>query len=125
MPPACASVSDAADDASAWQAFLTLLRRYRRRRPITGVIVTMRVSDLLSFDEHAPPQQMRTVRRRLAELPQYLTVPVPAYRAFLRGQPRRQRLQPLRGRIRPAAGAPQHAPDRAPARRARSRPARR
>ncbi len=74
--------SDAAADASAWQAFLTLLRRYRRRRPLNGVIVTMSVSDLLSFDETARQQHMRAVRRRLDELTQYLKVPVPVYLVF-------------------------------------------
>ncbi|MBP0590318.1 type VI secretion system membrane subunit TssM [Paraburkholderia sp. LEh10] len=74
--------SDATADASAWQAFLSLLRRYRKRRPLNGVIVTMSVSDLLTLDEDARQQHIRTVRRRLDELAQHLKVAVPVYLVF-------------------------------------------
>jgi type VI secretion system protein ImpL len=74
--------SDAVADASAWQAFLSLLRRYRRRRPLNGVIVTMSVSDLLTLDDEARQQHSRTVRRRLDELAQHLKMAVPVYLVF-------------------------------------------
>lgn len=74
--------SDAAADASAWQAFLALLRRYRRRRPLNGVIVTISVSDLLGFDDAQRQQHIRAVRRRLDELTQHLKVAVPVYLMF-------------------------------------------
>jgi type VI secretion system protein ImpL len=74
--------SDASADASAWQEFLSLLRRYRRRRPLNGVIVTMSVSDLLTLDEAARQQHVRAVRRRLDELAQHLKVTVPVYLVF-------------------------------------------
>jgi type VI secretion system protein ImpL len=74
--------SDAAADASAWQAFLALLRRYRRRRPLNGVIVAMSVSDLLTLDDDARQLHMRAVRRRLDELAQHLKVAVPVYLVF-------------------------------------------
>ncbi|MFM0501528.1 type VI secretion system membrane subunit TssM [Paraburkholderia caffeinilytica] len=74
--------SDVSLDASAWQSFLTLLRRYRRRRPLNGVIVTISVSDLLSFDDDTRQQHIRTVRRRLDELTQHLKVAVPVYLMF-------------------------------------------
>ncbi|MFP3186242.1 MAG: type VI secretion system membrane subunit TssM, partial [Paraburkholderia sp.] len=74
--------SDAAADASAWQAFLQLLRRYRRRRPLNGVIVAMSVSDLLTLDERSRQQHIRAVRRRLDELAEHLKVAVPIYLVF-------------------------------------------
>ncbi|CAB3770065.1 type VI secretion system membrane subunit TssM [Paraburkholderia solisilvae] len=74
--------SDAAADASAWEAFLKLLRRYRKRRPLNGVIVTMSMSDLLTLDEHAREQHIRAVRRRLDELAQHLKVGLPVYLVF-------------------------------------------
>lgn len=74
--------SDASVDASAWQSFLKLLRRYRKRRPLNGVIVTVSVSDLLTFDDDARQQHIRTVRRRLDELTQHLKVAVPVYLVF-------------------------------------------
>jgi type VI secretion system protein ImpL len=74
--------SDAVADASAWQEFLKLLRRYRKRRPLNGVIVTLSMSDLLTFDEGARQQHIRIVRRRLDELAQHLKVRVPVYLVF-------------------------------------------
>jgi type VI secretion system protein ImpL len=74
--------SDASVDASAWQSFLTLLRRYRKRRPLNGVIVTMSVSDLLMFDDDARQQHIRAVRRRLDEITEHLKVAVPVYLVF-------------------------------------------
>ncbi|CAM2157016.1 type VI secretion system protein ImpL [Pararobbsia alpina] len=74
--------SDRVADASAWQAFLALLRRYRRRRPLNGAIITMSVSDLLTLDAEARQQHSRAVRRRLDELTQHLGVAVPVYLVF-------------------------------------------
>jgi type VI secretion system protein ImpL len=74
--------SDATADASAWEAFLQLLRRYRRRRPLNGVIVAMSVSDLLTLDERGRQQHIRAVRRRLDELAEHLKVRVPIYLMF-------------------------------------------
>ncbi|GAB2917648.1 type VI secretion system membrane subunit TssM [Paraburkholderia jirisanensis] len=74
--------SDAQADASAWEEFLKLLRRYRKRRPLNGVLVTMSLSDLLSFDETTRQQHIRAVRRRLDELAQHLKVGVPVYLVF-------------------------------------------
>ena len=71
--------SDRVADASAWQAFLALLRRYRRRRPLNGAIVTMSVSDLLTLDGDARRQHIRSVRRRLDELTEHLGIAIPVY----------------------------------------------
>ena len=70
--------SDAVADASAWQGFLGLLRRYRRR-PLNGVIVTVSASDLLDPDEARRALHARTVRRRLDELGERLRATVPVY----------------------------------------------
>ena len=43
--------SDQMADASAWVDFLRLLRRYRKRRPINGVIIALSMSDLLLLDD--------------------------------------------------------------------------
>lgn len=71
--------SDRVADASAWQAFLALLRRYRRRRPLNGAIVTMSVSDLLTLSAEDRQQHIRSVRRRLDELAEQLGIAIPVY----------------------------------------------
>lgn len=74
--------SDRGADASAWGEFLNLLRKYRKRRPINGVIVAMSLSDLLTLDEQARQQHILAIRQRLDELAKHLRIGVPAYLVF-------------------------------------------
>lgn len=74
--------SDRGADASAWSEFLKLLRRYRRRRPVNGVIVTASLSDLLTMDEASRDEHVHLIRRRLDELVEHLRISVPVYLVF-------------------------------------------
>ena len=56
--------SDAASDSVGWSEFLALLRKYRARRPINGVILTINAHDLLMLD--AGRRARRTSTRRAA-----------------------------------------------------------
>nr|WP_245188165.1 type VI secretion system membrane subunit TssM [Frateuria flava] len=71
--------SDRAADATAWGEFLKLLRRYRKRRPINGVIVAMSLSDLMVLDDTGRQEHARAIRRRLDELSEHLKIGVPVY----------------------------------------------
>ncbi|MCX7514341.1 type VI secretion system membrane subunit TssM [Frateuria sp. STR12] len=71
--------SDRAADSTAWGEFLKLLRRYRKRRPINGVIVAMSLSDLMVLDEAGRQEHARAIRRRLDELSEHLKIGVPVY----------------------------------------------
>src|SRR5690606_26965291 len=71
--------SDARADAEGWTGFLRLLRRFRRERPIDGVVVTMSMSDLLLLDERERDAHVQAVRQRLDELYEQLKVQVPVY----------------------------------------------
>src|SRR6185312_13723750 len=71
--------SDRAADAGAWTEFLSLLRRYRKRRPINGVLVAMSLSDLLMLDANGLRDHIGAVRRRLDELGEQLRIRVPVY----------------------------------------------
>ena len=71
--------SDRGADASAWGEFLKLLRRYRKRRPINGVLIAMSMSDLLVLDENGRHEHIQSVRRRLGELAEHLHIGVPVY----------------------------------------------
>jgi type VI secretion system protein ImpL len=66
-------------DKAAWTGFLQLLRKYRRRRPVNGVIVTLSVSDLLQGDEAWRAAQAQAVRERIKELHEQLGVRFPVY----------------------------------------------
>jgi type VI secretion system protein ImpL len=74
--------SDRGADASAWGEFLNLLRKYRKRRPINGVIVAMSLSALLTLDTNGRQQHILAIRQRLDELAKHLRIGVPAYLVF-------------------------------------------
>ncbi|AUX92254.1 type VI secretion system membrane subunit TssM [Mixta gaviniae] len=71
--------SQQAQDASEWQKFVDLLRKYRGRQPINGVIVTVSVSDLLTQSAEASQQQALNLRQRLTELHEQLGIRFPVY----------------------------------------------
>jgi type VI secretion system protein ImpL len=66
-------------DKAAWTGFLQLLRKYRRRRPVNGVIVTVSVSDLLQGDDIWRAAQAGAIRERIKELHEQLGVRFPVY----------------------------------------------
>ncbi|UDQ82166.1 type VI secretion system membrane subunit TssM [Erwinia rhapontici] len=68
-----------ARDASEWQTFITLLKRYRPRQPINGVIMTISVAELLSDSAEARHAQATALRQRMAELHQQTGIPFPVY----------------------------------------------
>lgn len=66
-------------DASEWHHFLDLLRKYRGRQPVNGVIVTLSVSDLLTQSPEAMRNQAIALRQRLMELHDRLGIRFPVY----------------------------------------------
>ena len=71
--------SNASVDQSAWDTFLGLLKRFRPRQPINGVIVTLSVGDLLSFSAQERIRYGQVVRQRIEELQSRLGVQFPVY----------------------------------------------
>ncbi len=69
-------------DSSAWEGFLGLLKKHRRRRPINGVIVSVSVQDLLTQTEEERLRHARTIRTRIDELMAKLEVRFPVYLMF-------------------------------------------
>ena len=71
--------SDAAQDNAAWTGFLQLLKRFRGRQPINGVLVTLSVQELLSSTEVERAHLAQTLGLRLGELCAELTIRFPVY----------------------------------------------
>jgi len=69
-------------DAAAWSGFLDLVKRYRPRRPINGVLVTMSLSDLLQSNQDERCQHAKEVRQRIQELYRVLAIRFPIYILF-------------------------------------------
>ncbi len=66
-------------DQRGWNSFLGLLKKYRSRQPINGVILSVSVTDLL---EQTPTEQMlhaRALKQRVQELKNRLGVVFPVY----------------------------------------------
>lgn len=71
--------SQRARDASEWRSFINLLKRYRTRQPINGVIMTISVADLLSDSAEARFAQATALRERMVELHQQTGIHFPVY----------------------------------------------
>ncbi|MBS1816341.1 MAG: type VI secretion system membrane subunit TssM [Acidobacteria bacterium] len=71
--------SDASSDSAGWKEFLALLTKYRPRRPINGVILTISAQDLITLGPEAREAYVEAARRRLDELTHELGVQLPVY----------------------------------------------
>ncbi len=71
--------SDASADSAGWAEFLNLLTKYRKRRPLNGVIVTLSAADLMTQSQPEREANVAAVRRRLDELNRNLKVRLPIY----------------------------------------------
>lgn len=74
--------SHEAVDSAAWQNFLKLLKKYRRRRPINGVIVALSIADLLSQNESGRGLHALAIRQRIQELYEQFGIQFPIYVLF-------------------------------------------
>jgi type VI secretion system protein ImpL len=74
--------SDQPVDTAGWKAFLGLLRRYRPRQPINGVLVAISLSDLMTADEAERAAHAHAVRQRIRELYDELKARFPIYVLF-------------------------------------------
>lgn len=66
-------------DADVWRGFLQQLKLRRRRRPLNGIILTLDMDQLLHDSEPELEHYARTVRERMQELQNRLTVDLPVY----------------------------------------------
>lgn len=71
--------SDREVDSAAWQGFLQLLKKFRPRRPVNGVILAISVSDLLQENSQEREKHAAKVRARLHELHEQFQTRFPIY----------------------------------------------
>jgi type VI secretion system protein ImpL len=70
------------DDREDWVGFLRALKKYRRRRPINGVVVGVSIADVLGGNPQELDTLARTLRKRIDELITELGVRFPVYLLF-------------------------------------------
>ncbi|MEM9383920.1 MAG: type VI secretion system membrane subunit TssM [Pseudomonadota bacterium] len=69
-------------DQAEWQRFLTLLRRYRKRQPINGILAVISAEDILGTYQHdklAMSEEATLLRARVSELRSAFGVDLPVY----------------------------------------------
>ena len=107
--------SDAAADSAGWTEFLALLRKYRKRRPVNGVILTISAQDLMVQGHGGREAHVAAARRRLNELNKELKHPAAGLRDGdqVRSGRRLHRVLRRSRRRRPRAGLGRDVPVRA------------
>lgn len=74
--------SDADSDRKGWFAFLSLLKKYRARQPINGVIVAISLSDVMTSGDQELGAHAIEIRNRLQEIHETLKISFPVYVLF-------------------------------------------
>ena len=70
------------NDHEEWQAFLGLLKKYRRRMPLNGVMVAISLADILTADAESLEWHVKVIRERIEELISQLGFMFPIYIIF-------------------------------------------
>ena len=65
-----------------WFGFLDLLKKYRRRAPINGILIAVSIAELRGDDPDAGIQLARSLRKRVQDLIERLEVFAPVYVVF-------------------------------------------
>ncbi|TDU31163.1 type VI secretion system protein ImpL [Panacagrimonas perspica] len=71
--------SDQNVDKAAWDGFLDLLKKFRPRRPINGILLTISASDMLTQSPRERAAHAEAARARIGELYERLQIRFPIY----------------------------------------------
>lgn len=78
-PGRFATVTDSPVLQQEWNSFLALLAKYRRREPLSGLVVTIGVDKLMSDDVDGLIAEARSMRKRVDEMMRVLGARFPVY----------------------------------------------
>lgn len=70
------------EDKEEWDAFLDILKKYRRKQPINGVIIGVSISDLVNAGNDEIEWHANNIRERIDGLIQRLEICFPVYLLF-------------------------------------------
>lgn len=74
--------SQQAVDQASWLGFLDLLKEYRGRQPVNGVLVAVSLVEFLQQGPEARAQHAKAIRKRIQELHEHLGIRFPVYMLF-------------------------------------------
>lgn len=69
-------------DKKDWNTFLSLLAKYRKRKPINGIVVAYSIEDLVRKDEADIVSDALLIKKRIYELYEKLKIEFPVYLVF-------------------------------------------
>ena len=70
------------EDQDEWLAFLRLLKKYRRKRPLNGLLVAFSVADLIKATPEELEEQTAQIRSRIDQVTGELELALPVYILF-------------------------------------------
>lgn len=70
------------EDKEEWLAFLDILKKNRKKKPINGVIVGINIDELINADDQKVELHANNIRKRIYELIDQLGVRFPVYLVF-------------------------------------------
>lgn len=70
------------EDGDIWRGFLDLLKKFRPRQPLNGVVVAISLAELLTQNEHERNSQLLAIRQRVQEMNERLELQLPIYMVF-------------------------------------------
>jgi len=73
---------DSAEDREEWSAFLGLLKKFRKKSPLNGLLAMVSVDELLQQSEDGIEAHAKNIRRRIDELIVKLEIIFPVYLVF-------------------------------------------
>ena len=65
-------------DESGWRNFLSLIKRYRKK-PISGLLISFSMADLISMNEYELSQHVYQLKQRIAEVNDFFKTRFPVY----------------------------------------------
>jgi len=74
--------STQAEDRKAWLEFLKLLKRYRSKAPVNGILVATSLPELVQYNSEAFSTYARQIRERIHEIESVFELRVPIYLVF-------------------------------------------
>lgn len=70
------------EEAGKWKGFLSLLKEYRRRCPLNGLIVAVNINDVMEADDTQRDNLAHRLRERIQEARDHLEARLPIYLVF-------------------------------------------
>ncbi|MBD3183736.1 hypothetical protein GF312_15710 [Candidatus Poribacteria bacterium] len=69
-------------EKSEWLALMSILRKYRKEKPLDGILITVDVDSLLGYTEEEREKIARSIRNRISEIINKLKTTFPIYLIF-------------------------------------------